>query len=85
MAADPPGHSDRNDGRARIYVHAGITPFPGNDSSDRELLLNDLISDTVTLWPVNQIDAITIQAAREFLIGKNPRVLVIGLGVCNDS
>lgn len=134
MAADPPGHSDRNviyitwdgfhwqeffggtqelfiskdagvtevpgkvagvatrdvfpfilnEGRARIYVHAGITPIPGNDLSDRQLLLNDLISDTVTLWPDNQIDAITIQAAREYLIGKNPRVLFIGLGETDE-
>lgn len=73
-----------NEGRAKIYVHAGVTPIPGNDLSDRQLLLNDLISDTVTLWPNNQIDAITIQAAREYLIRKKPRVLFIGLGETDE-
>ncbi|MEI8379285.1 MAG: alkaline phosphatase family protein [Planctomycetota bacterium] len=73
-----------NEARAKIYVHAGITPIPGNDLSDRQLLLNDMIADTVVLWPNNQIDAITIQAAREYLIRKKPRVLFIGLGETDE-
>lgn len=73
-----------NEARSGIYVHAGITPIPGTDLSDRQLLLNDMIADTVTLWPDNQIDSITIQAAREYLIRKKPRVLFIGLGETDE-
>lgn len=73
-----------NEGRAKIYVHAGITPIPGTDLSDRQHLLNEMIQDTVTLWPDNQIDSITIQAAREYLLLKKPRVLFIGLGETDE-
>lgn len=73
-----------NESRAKIYVHAGITPIPGENLSDRQHLLNEMIKDTVVLWPDNQIDAITIQAAREYLILKKPRVLFIGLGETDE-
>ena len=73
-----------NQPRAKIYVHAGITPIPGDDLSDRQRLLNEMIPDTVVLWPNNQIDSITIQAAREYLVRKKPRVLFIGLGETDE-
>ncbi len=73
-----------NEERAKIYVHAGITPIPGTDLSDRQHLLNEMIKDTVVLWPDNQIDSITIQAAREYLLQKRPRVLYIGLGETDE-
>lgn len=73
-----------NQSRAKIYVHAGITPIPGDDLSDRQKLLNEMIQDTVVLWPDNQIDSITIQAAREYLVRKKPRVLFIGLGETDE-
>jgi phosphopentomutase len=43
-----------------------------------------MIGDTVVLWPGNQIDSITIQAAREYLLHKKPRVLFIGLGETDE-
>lgn len=73
-----------NQPRAKIYVHAGITPIPGDDLSDRQRLLNEMIRDTVVLWPDNQIDSITIQAAREYLVRYKPRVLYIGLGETDE-
>ena len=47
-------------------------------------MLNEMIKDTVVLWPDNQIDSITIQAAREYLLLKKPRVLFIGLGETDE-
>ncbi len=73
-----------NQPRSGIYCHAGITPIPGNDLTDRERLLNDLIADTVVLWPDNQIDSLTMQAAREHLLKKKPRVFFIGLGETDE-
>lgn len=73
-----------NESRAGIYVHAGITPIPGDRLSDRQVMLNEMIKDTVVLWPDNQIDSITIQAAREYLLLKKPRVLFIGLGETDE-
>jgi len=73
-----------NESRSKIYVHAGITPIPGDHLTDRQRMLNEMIQDTVVLWPDNQIDAITIQAAREYLVHKKPRVLFIGLGETDE-
>ena len=73
-----------NESRSKIYIHAGITPIPGESLSDRQRMLNEMIADTVLLWPGNQIDAITIQAAREYLLLKKPRVLFIGLGETDE-
>lgn len=73
-----------NQPRSGIYCHAGITPIPGNDLTDRERLLNDLIADTVVLWPDNQIDSLSMQAAREYLLKKKPRVFFIGLGETDE-
>ena len=73
-----------NQPRSGIYCHAGITPIIGDDLTDRERLLNDLIADTVVLWPDNQIDSLVMQASREYLQKKKPRVLFIGLGETDE-
>lgn len=73
-----------NQERSGIYCHAGITPIPGDSLTDRERMLNDLIADTVVLWPDNQIDSLTMQAAREYLLKQKPRVLYIGLGETDE-
>lgn len=70
--------------RSGVYVHAGITPIPGSDLTPSEKMLNELIDDTVVLWPGNQIDSITFQAATEYLKRKQPRVLFIGLGETDE-
>lgn len=73
-----------NQQRSGLYVHAGIGPIPSDSLTDREKLLNEMISDTVVLWPSNQIDSITIQVAREYLLKQKPRVLFIGLGETDE-
>lgn len=73
-----------NQERSGVYVHAGITPIPGNDLTANERMLNQMIEDTVVLWPDNQIDSITMQAAQEYLRRKKPRVLFIGLGETDE-
>lgn len=70
--------------RSGVYVHAGITPIPGPGLSPKEEMLNELIADTVVLWPGNQIDSLTMQAATEYLQRKQPRVLFIGLGETDE-
>jgi len=73
-----------NQERSGVYVHAGITPIPGSDLTANEKMLNEMIDDTVVLWPGNQIDSITFQAATEYLKRKQPRVLFIGLGETDE-
>ena len=73
-----------NQERSGVYVHAGITPIPGASLTDREKLLNEMIDDTVVLWPDNQIDSITTQVAREYLLKHKPRVFFIGLGETDE-
>jgi hypothetical protein len=73
-----------NQPRSGIYCHAGIVPIPGDGLTDRERLLNDLIADTVRLWPDNQIDSLIMQAAREYLQRQKPRVFFIGLGETDE-
>ena len=70
--------------RSGIYVHAGNGPVPNKTPTDREQLLNEVIADVVTLWHDNQIDAITMQAAREYLVNQKPRVLFVGLGETDE-
>jgi hypothetical protein len=73
-----------NTERSGVYVHAGITPIPGPGLTSREEMLNELIADTVILWPGNQIDSLTMQAATEYLQRVKPRVLFIGLGETDE-
>ena len=73
-----------NQERSGVYVHAGVGPIPGNALTDREKLLNEMIADTVVLWPDNQIDVITMQVAREYLLKHKPRVFFIGLGETDE-
>ncbi|TXT21764.1 MAG: hypothetical protein FD138_3982 [Planctomycetota bacterium] len=73
-----------NQPRSGLYVHAGVGPIPGGSLTDREKLLNEMIADTVVLWPDNQIDVITMQVAREYLLKHKPRVLFIGLGETDE-
>lgn len=73
-----------NQPRSGLYVHAGLEPIPGNALTDREKLLNEMIAGAVVLWPDNQIDVITMQAAREYLLKHKPRVLFIGLGETDE-
>jgi hypothetical protein len=73
-----------NQPRSGVYVHAGPAPIPGDSLTDRERLLNEMIADTVVLWPDCQIDIITMQVAREYLLKHKPRVFFIGLGETDE-
>ncbi len=73
-----------NQERSGVYVHAGPVSIPGDSLTDREKLLNEMIADTVVLWPDNQIDVITMQVAREYLLKHKPRVFFIGLGETDE-
>lgn len=73
-----------NDKRSGIYVHAGLSAVPNRSLTDRERMLNEMIEDAVILWHDNQLDAITIQAAREYLVTQKPRVLFVGLGETDE-
>lgn len=70
--------------RSGIYIHAGQVPVPTDSPTDRERMLNEMIADAVILWYGNQIDTITMQAAREYLVKQRPRVLFIGLGETDE-
>jgi hypothetical protein len=73
-----------NEERSGIYVHAGTVPIPSSSPTDRESMLNEMIADAVVLWQGNQIDVITMQAAREYFLKQKPRVLFVGLGETDE-
>ncbi len=73
-----------NQQRAKIDVYAGITPIPGDHLSAEQHRLNEKIKETPILWKDNQIDSIILDAAREYLVLKKPRVLFIGLGETDE-
>lgn len=73
-----------NQERAGIHVHAGLGPVVSASLTEREKMLNEMIADAVTLWKDNQMDAIVMQATREYLLKHRPRVLYVGLGETDE-
>lgn len=63
--------------RCGFPVMGGWEPVPETPPSPRMALLNELIEDTTPATPAENFDSIIFQAARNYLVTKQPRVLFI--------
>jgi hypothetical protein len=71
--------------RSGVPVTAGWEPISGDDLSDRQRLLNDLIASTHRLWGETEIyDSLMFEAALEHLKRRKPRVLYIAFGETDE-
>lgn len=66
-----------NTERSGIPVNAGLAPLTGVDDSPQVELLNKLIVSTTLDGETTRPDALTFQAAMEYLKAKKPRLLFI--------
>lgn len=73
-----------NEERSGVPVLAGWEPIGGNDLSERERVLNDLIGTTYRHWDEEVYDSLIFEAALEHLRRRRPRVLYIGLGETDE-
>lgn len=70
--------------RSQLFVNAGAMPVPGNASSDRQKLLNELIEQTTPASEGVRHDSLTFHCALEHLKTKKPRVLYISFDQTDD-
>lgn len=70
--------------RSGLKVFAGVAPVSDDPLTERQQLLNQLVEDTLVLWPTNLIDSLTFHMAREYLLKHRTRVLYIGLGETDE-
>ncbi|MDR3634119.1 MAG: AP protein [Isosphaeraceae bacterium] len=67
-----------------LHVHAGWVPIRDEPLSERQRLANLLVERLPRYWPDNTFDAVTMEAAREYVLKHKPRVLFIGLGETDE-
>lgn len=66
-----------NSERSGIPVHAGFEPVPGDDLTDRQKLLNEMLSQIPRPWNSVRHNAFTFHYAMEHLKTEQPRLLYI--------
>ena len=67
-----------------LPVSAGWVPIKGDDLTDREQQLNELLEMVPRYWPDNAFDIFTMGAAKSALRRRGPRVLYVGLGETDE-
>ncbi len=73
-----------NSRRSGIPVNAGFEPVQGSDLTEREIFLNELLSEIPSPWGSVRLDAFTHHYALEHLKTRNPRLLYIAYGETDD-
>lgn len=73
-----------NSKRSGIPVNAGFEPVEGENLTDREQFLNELIHEIPSPWGSVRLDAFTHHYALETLKKKAPRFLYIAYGETDD-
>jgi hypothetical protein len=74
-----------NAGRSGVPVFDGWTRGGATGTgTPRAALIRDLFATTVRYWPDNNWDALTHQAALDYLAVKKPRVVFIGYGETDE-
>lgn len=67
-----------------LRVQAGWQLVTGENLTDHELALNELMDRAPKLWANNTFDVFTMGAARSALTRRGPRVLHVGLGETDE-
>lgn len=73
-----------NSMRSGIPVNAGFEPVGKPDLTQREIFLNELLSEIPSPWGSVRLDAFTHHYALEHLITRSPRLLYIAYGETDD-
>jgi hypothetical protein len=70
--------------RSGLKVHTGWSPIDDAPLTDRQRLMNEMLTKLPKYWPDNAFDLVTMEFAREHLIRHKPRVLFVGLGETDE-
>lgn len=73
-----------NSKRSGIPVNAGFAPVEGDNLSNREIFLNELLTEIPSPWSTVRLDAFTHHYALEYLKKNKPRLLYIAYGETDD-
>lgn len=73
-----------NSKRSGIPVNAGFEPVEGNNLTEREIFLNELLHEIPSPWSSVRLDAFTHHYAMERLKKETPRLLYIAYGETDD-
>lgn len=73
-----------NSERSGIPVNAGFDPVEGDDLTDREIFLNELLGQIPSPWSTVRHDAFTHHLAVEHIKKHEPRLLYIAYGETDD-
>lgn len=71
-------------GRNGLAVHAGWSPLKGEPLNERGRYLNELMERVPRYWPDNTFDVFTMEAAREAVASRRPRILYVALGETDE-
>lgn len=69
--------------RSGVYVNAGFEAFDAVNSEE-VTLLNQMQSEIPSPWHNVRLDSFTYRFAKQYLLNKQPRLLVISLGETDD-
>lgn len=73
-----------NSKRSGIPVNAGFEPVEGENLTEREIFLNELLHEIPSPWGSVRFDAFTHHYAKETLKTESPRLLYIAYGETDD-
>lgn len=73
-----------NSKRSGIPVNAGFEPVKGDNLSEREIFLNELLREIPSPWSSVRFDAFTHHYAMETLKKETPRLLYVAYGETDD-
>jgi hypothetical protein len=73
-----------NEERSGIPVNAGWEPLVLRQPTAGQALLNTLMETLPRIWEGERYDALTYQAAREYVTAERPNVLYLALGETDD-
>lgn len=73
-----------NSKRSGIPVNAGFEPVEGDNLTEREIFLNELLPEIPSPWSTVRLDAFTHHYALEYLKKNKPRLLYIAYGETDD-
>jgi hypothetical protein len=73
-----------NTDRSGVYVNAGFEKVTQEPLTEKEMLLNEMLSQIRSPWDSVRLDPFTHHYAMEFIKKNNPRVMYIAYGETDD-
>src|SRR6266704_11883 len=73
-----------NTARSGLPCLAGWKPIEGDELSEKEREINEVVRDTTRLWPDNTFDVVTAHASMEYIRKHKPRVFYLMFGETDE-